>query len=190
MEKIQTVLEYTGHHTSVMNLGYNDTCVVKLRKLLDKAGIDMTKYNYGGNDNYYDTGIEEAVSNFQKESMGIEPTGEVNDATLAALITTANNIDDIIYYDAVESIENNTSNEGSPHYDSFFTQGNLKTARRNNIDIKIILGDNSVVKTIHNVYMRSVSTEFDTSGNPISEIYEFIAQDLTESDEQNDANKY
>ena len=38
--------------------------------------------------------------------------------------------------------------------------------------------------------MRSVSTEFDTSGNPIAEVYEFIAQDLTESDEPNDAGKY
>ena len=38
--------------------------------------------------------------------------------------------------------------------------------------------------------MRGVSTEYDTSGNPISETYEFIAQDLTESDEFRDKEKY
>ena len=38
--------------------------------------------------------------------------------------------------------------------------------------------------------MRSVSVEVDTSGNPISEVYEFIARDIKESDEISDINKY
>ena len=38
--------------------------------------------------------------------------------------------------------------------------------------------------------MRSVSVEVDTSGNPISEVYEFIAQDIIETDEFRDRNKY
>ena len=38
--------------------------------------------------------------------------------------------------------------------------------------------------------MRSVSVEVDTSGNPISETYEFIARDIKESDEISDVNKY
>ena len=38
--------------------------------------------------------------------------------------------------------------------------------------------------------MRSVTIEVDTSGNPISEIYEFIARDVIESDELYDSIKY
>jgi hypothetical protein len=66
----------------------------------------------------------------------------------------------------------------------------MKTHRRNYKDIKIVFGNNTVVKTIKNVFMRSVSVEVDTSGNPISETYEFIAQDIVESDEIMDSSKY
>jgi hypothetical protein len=122
--------------------------------------------------------------------MGVTPTGIVDDATLNALIACANNMSDIIYSETTSQIGNDTSDDEEPHFDSFFATDNKKTGRKNQVDIKIILGDNSIVKTIHNVYIRSVSTEFDTSGNPIAEVYEFIAQDLTESDEPNDVGKY
>ena len=184
-----TVLNWTGYY-STLRLGNECDDIPELRILLDKAGMDMTKYSHGGDNNRYDTGVEEAVSDFQRTSMGITPTGVVDDATLNALIACANNMSDIIYSETTNQINNDTSDEDSPHFDSFFTTDNKKLGRKNQVDIKIILGDNSIVKTIHNVYMRSVSTEFDTSGNPIAEVYEFIAQDLTESDEPNDASKY
>lgn len=38
--------------------------------------------------------------------------------------------------------------------------------------------------------MRSVSVQVDTSGNPISEVYNFIARDIKESDANEDINKY
>jgi hypothetical protein len=38
--------------------------------------------------------------------------------------------------------------------------------------------------------MRSVSVQVDTSGNPISETYNFIARDIKESDASEDYNKY
>lgn len=184
-----TVLNWTGYYSS-LKLGDECDDIPELRRLLDKAGIDMTKYNSGDDPNRYDTGVEEAVSDFQRISMGITPTGVVDDATLNALIACANNMSDIVYSETANQINNDTNDEGAPHFDSFFTTDNKKLGRKNQVDIKIILGDNSIVKTIHNVYMRSVSTEFDTSGNPIAEVYEFIAQDLTESDEPNDIGKY
>lgn len=184
-----TVLNWTGYY-STLKLGDECDDIPELRILLDKAGMDMTQYNTGNDANRYDTGVEEAVSEFQRMSMGITPTGIVDDATLNALIACANNMSDIVYSETTSQIGNDTSDDEAPHFDSFFATDNNKTGRKNQVDIKIILGDNSIIKTIHNVYMRSVSTEFDTSGNPIAEVYEFIAQDLTESDEPNDAGKY
>ena len=145
-----TVLDWSDFYTE---LKLNDTgpCVAELRQLLDKAGIDMTKYNNGTDNTVYDTGLEEAVSEFQKVSMGISPTGKVDDGTLNALIACANNMSDIIYSEATSEIDNDTSDDDSPHFDSFFTNKNKKVGRKNQVDIKIILGDNSVVKTIHNV---------------------------------------
>jgi hypothetical protein len=78
----------------------------------------------------------------------------------------------------------------SPHYNSFFDNDNFKMHRRNHKDIKIVFGNKSITKTIKDVFMRSVSVEVDTSGNPVSEIYEFIARDVIESDEIADVNKY
>lgn len=186
-----TVKNWSEGKYSTLQRGCNGLPVSNLRDLLNKAGIDMSKYNSSpANYYYYDTSLEEAVSEFQSTSMGISPNGKVDDTTLNALIACANNMSDIIYSDTASQTINDTSDEGNSHYDSFFTTDNKKTGRKNQVDIKIILGDNSIIKTIHNVYMRSVSTEFDTSGNPIAEVYEFIAQDLTESDEPNDVGKY
>lgn len=188
MEETTTVLNATGYYT--LQKGSEHEYIQKIRVLLNKAGIDMTKYSAGDNISYFDTSLEEAVSEFQSISMGIEPNGVIDDDTLNALIVCANNMSDIIYSETTNAIGNDTSDDGMAHFDSFFTTDNKKTGRKNQVDIKIVLGENSIIKTIHNVYMRSVSTEFDTSGNPIAEVYEFIAQDLTESDEPNDASKY
>ena len=38
--------------------------------------------------------------------------------------------------------------------------------------------------------MRSMSVQVDTSGNPISEVYNFIARDIKESDASEDLGKY
>lgn len=188
-ESNTTVIDWSDFY-GTLKLGDTGPKISDLRKELDKAGIDMSKYNYNSDLEEYDTGLEEAVSEFQKIYMGINPTGEVDDFTLNSILTCAQNMSDIIYSETVGLIDNDTADDGMAHFDSFFNTENKKMTRKNKVDIKIVLGDNSVVKTIHNVYMRSVSTEFDTSGNPISEIYEFIAQDLTETDEPNDINKY
>lgn len=119
------------------------------------------------------------------------PTGILTSALWSAMVNFAETeMSDTI--DMEEEEEGYEDEEASthPHYTPFFNADNYKMHRRNNMDIKIAFGNNSIVKTIKNVYMRSVNVEVDTSGNPISEIYEFIAQDIVESDEVNDAEKY
>ena len=184
-----TVLDFTDDVTEIKK---DDTgpYMQSIRDLLSKAGIDIyNKYSYD-DISVYDEGVEQAVMEFQ-ESQGIKsPLGIIDDVTLNALINVANNLSDIIYSEGVEDITVDTAATNNPHFDSFFSKDNTKEARKNNQDIVITLGNNTVTKTIHNVYMRGVSTEYDTSGNPISETYEFIAQDLTESDEYKDKTKY
>ena len=106
------------------------------------------------------------------------------------MILYSSKLSDIIEGNGTEEDNEETIENDSPHYNSFFKEDNLKLHRQNRKDIKIVFGSNSITKTIKDVFMRSVSVEVDTSGNPISEIYEFIARDVQESDEITDINKY
>lgn len=137
----------------------------------------------------YDDTVSQAVYDFQKK-VGIKQTGILNDSTWQSMIYYASKMSDVVEDDsAAESPEDSSSNN-SPHFNPFFNEDSFKLHRQNHKDIKIVLGDSSVVKTIKDVFMRSVSVEVDTSGNPISETYEFIARDVKESDEISDAAKY
>lgn len=180
--------------------GDSSPSVRSLRTLLDQAGIDMNAYEIEDGEDTFDYGVEEAVKKFQKEEMGMSPNdpsyGIVNDDTINALLAVSDNMSDLIYNENVpddgsgNGTDTGTADNDNPHFGSFFGEGNEKLGRQNGTEIKIILGDKHIIKRLHNVVMRSVTTEFDTSGNPIAEVYEFIAQDLTESDEINDIGKY
>lgn len=184
----QTVSELTNYE-------YNELCynsifspvtgeyVYQICELLNKCKIKIKSTTV------YDKSVSDAVSQFQ-EKMGMNVTGNVNNATLQALILQADKMNDIISDDG-ETIDD-SAEEGSesPHYNSFFNDDKYKTHRKNHKDIKIVFGNNSISKTIKNVIMMSVSVEVDTSGNPISEVYEFIAQDIVESDELSDSGQY
>ena len=151
--------------------------------LLNKCGIDVQVTN-----TYNDT-IEKAVLEFQKNTKMTE-TGILTTNVLQAMIVYAKKMDDIIEGADEESEDSENEESTSPHFNSFFDEDNFKMHRRNHKDIKIVFGNKSITKTIKDVIMRSVSVEVDTSGNPISEVYEFIARDVKESDEINDVNKY
>jgi hypothetical protein len=186
----QTIPELTNYE-------YNELCysstlspikgkfMYRICDLLNKCSFEVTKTDE------YNHHISATVTEFQKMA-GITPTGILNTNTLQAMILYADSLNnDIVESEDDEEI-NATTKEltGLPHYDSFFGDEKYKTHRRNRKDIKIVFGNKSVTKTIKNVFMLGVSVEVDTSGNPISEIYEFIAQDVVESDEITDTNKY
>jgi murein L,D-transpeptidase YcbB/YkuD len=70
----------------------------------------------------------------------------------------------------------------SERTDTFFHSGQKTLTRRNNQDIKIVVGEQKQqIKTLKNVYFRSKGLVVDASGNPIAEQFEFIARDLVES---------
>ena len=158
--------------------------IISIRAMLKKCDINTVGFG-----NVYDLALERAVQSFQAQ-IGMSPSGVLDNTTWQSMILYSNKYSDIIEDDTEQNETEDAEISESPHYNSFFDAANMKTHRRNYKDIKIVFGNNTIVKTIKNVFMRSVSVEVDTSGNPISETYEFIAQDIVESDEAMDSNKY
>lgn len=184
----QTIAELTGE-------GYNELrysaasepitgdFVCDVCQILNKCGINVDITDQ------YDETVAGAVASFQK-MIGNSQTGILNNATWQGMIYYASKMSDVIEDDSSSDDEMDDTTSNSPHFNPFFDTDKFKLHRQNHKDIKIVLGNSSVVKTLKDVFMRSVSVEVDTSGNPISETYEFIARDIKESDEISDAGKY
>lgn len=184
-----TIQELTGGNFN--ELSYNPsseitgTFIDTVKTLLRKCDstVNVTGSSYG-------LQMSQAIMEFQARVGGLQVSGILNNATWQTMIAYAEKYSDIIDGTAIDEDTGLTVGETSPHYDTFFDANNVKNHRRNGKDIKIVFGNNNITKTLKNVFMRSVSIEVDTSGNPISEVYEFVAQDVTETDEPMDANKY
>lgn len=184
----QTIPELTNYEYNELSYDSAGTLITgsfmhQICDLLNKCGIDIQSTDV------YDETVENAVSEFQ-QIVDMDNTGILTTDTLQAMIVYADKMNDTIESSEEESEVTNTETSNSPHYNSFFNEENYKIHRLNHKDIKIVFGNKSITKTIKDVFMRSVSVEVDTSGNPISEIYEFIARDIKESDEINDVTKY
>lgn len=184
----QSISELTNYEYNELYYNSADTLITgnfvyEICDLLNKCGINIQPTNV------YDDTVANAVSKFQK-STSMTATGILNTNTLQAMILYSNEMSDVINDDENEEENTVDSLSDSPHYTSFFDNDNYKMHRRNHKDIKIVFGNKSITKTIKDVFMRSVTVEVDTSGNPISEVYEFVARDVKESDEISDINKY
>lgn len=170
----------------VQNNMYNYEFIPEVRVYLKRAGINIKNLVSTS----YDLDMYNSIKEFQ-ELVNLTPSGILNNNTLSSLIkyvdaNNSNNVTD----DSGNTQEVINTSDSNPHYNSFFNTDNYKLARKNGQNIKIVLGNNNNTKTIVDVFFRSQSVEYDTSGNPIAEIYEFIARDIKESDEINDKDKY
>lgn len=178
-----TELRYIQSNEITGNLITGDF-ISKVKELLLKCDVEISTLGQS-----FNLEMEQAVQLFQTK-IGKTPTGILDNTTWQSMILYSQKYSDAVTdYITEEAITTGEASD-SPHFTSFFNESNMKTHRRNHKDIKIVFGNNTITKTIKNVFMRSVSVEVDTSGNPISETYEFIAQDITESDETMDSNKY
>ena len=154
--------------------------------------LNALGYNIGNNNKNtrsYDTDVSAAVQRFQIEELHIlSPSRSCTKSVYLEIFKS------YLKTTTIDSDTNDEQTEDShipnPHYDSFFDNTRDKMHRRNHKDIRIVFGNSTITKRIVDVFMRSVSVEVDTSGNPISEIYEFVARDIVESDESTDANNY
>jgi len=185
----QSIAELTNYELN--ELAYNSadtaisgTFVYQVCDMLDKCYINVKPTGT------YDETVADGVAQFQA-MMGLPVTGILTTSVWQSMILYTSRLQDAIESDGDEQ-EDPTIDDltESPHYNAFFDDRNFKVHRKNHKDIKIVFGNKSITKTIKNVFMRSVSVEVDTSGNPVSEIYEFIAQDVVESDEISDVMKY
>lgn len=142
--------------------------------------------------NSYDFEVSNAVSEFQKQYMG-NGTGVLTNTTWQAMLLYIKKHnpdeikDDSEYGDGNSEVLDASDN---PHYVSFFNMENFKTHRKNRKDIEIIFGSGTIRKTITDVFMRSSTIEVNTSGEPVAEVYEFIARDVKESDEVMDTYRH
>lgn len=185
----QTIPELTNYEYN--ELAYNSASpiikgsfVLEICSLLERCGFNIKSTDE------YNNEVAGIVGQFQQIT-GMAVTGILTTSTYQAMILYADkNMSNEINDDSTGVSSDNLDESNSPHYESFFAQDRYKMFRRNRKDIKIIFGSGSITKTIKDVFMRSVSVEVDTSGNPISEMYEFIARDVKESDEISDAAKY
>ena len=184
----QSISELTKYEYNELSYNSANNLIVgdfvsQVCQLLDKCGISID-YTTA-----YDNVVADAVSQFQ-QNVGMTPTGILTTGTWQSMIIYADKMNDIVEDDSANDDNYNDDLSESPHYNSFFDDENYKMHRRNHKDIRIVFGNNSITKIIKDVFMRSVSVEVDTSGNPISEVYEFIARDIVESDEISDIEKY
>lgn len=186
---VQTVAELTNNE-------YNELAYSAARPIITGPFVRQICILLGQCDfdveltDQYDQTVEQAVRDFQS-AFGLTANGILDDKTLQAMIYCKDKLSDIVFDESIQDyVAPDAQETGSPHYDSFFHNDRFKQHRQNQKDIKIVFGSANIVKTIKDVYMRSVSVEVDTSGNPIAEIYEFIARDITESDELSDISKY
>lgn len=167
-----------------------------LVKALRKCGIPVT-YNDSG---HYDENLSADIATFQRKYLTKQlelgssqvALGVLGDFTVQMIFEVANGEHKDVISEPSSSDSDNSGRDvsNSPHYQPFFDEDNAKQFRQNHKDIKIVFGNSGIIKTLHDVVMRSVGVEVDTSGNPISEVYEFIARDVTESDEAEDSDKY
>lgn len=171
-------LVYNSASTTITGKFVKEIC-----KLLGKCGFDIKTTNE------YDDTVADAVAEFQAMA-GITASGTLNDTTYQTMLLYADRLNDTIEDGDEEESTSSQTQSTSPHYNSFFDTDKYKIHRLNHKDIKIAFGNNSVTKVIKDVFMRGVTVEVDTSGNPISEVYEFIARDIKESDEMSDMLKY
>ena len=154
--------------------------IKNIKDMLKKCNVPVDPLGDG-----YDLNLEEAVMEFQKRN-NMTMTGILDNVTWQTMIMYSRRHPDIIPQEANKKEEPEEQESKLRHYNSYFNTENYKQHRQNMKDIKIVFGNNSITKVIKNVFMRSVSVEVDTSGNPVSEVYEFIAEDIYESDEIND----
>lgn len=183
-------------HGQFSSLGYDSTgnnysgpLVQEVVNLIDRAGGDVTNTKVSA----VGSAFRNIILNYQKKFKLLK-TGILDDNLLHDIYKRANSGANNEINDSSNDNNDNNNSASSDlydaHYDPFFLNNSSKVYRKNHKDIVISFGDGANTKTIKDVFMRSVSVQVDTSGNPISETYNFIARDIKESDASEDYNKY
>ena len=192
IDKNSTIYELANHQFRELRFNpfrnYKGPLVQEVMKLIARAGGDTTNTNI----NTVGIKFRDVIMAYQRAN-NLPVTGVLNDDLLHHIYKKAEENSNNEIKDNTNGYKTEDSDDDGivdPHYDPFFLNKSSKDARKNHKDIVIEMGKNGNMKIIKDVFMRSVSVEVDTSGNPISEIYNFVARDIKESDAKEDRNKY
>jgi hypothetical protein len=171
---------------SSTGIKYSGNLISAVVDLISKTMTDVSDTNIKTSG----IAFKNIILNYQKK-FGLKETGVLDDNLLHDIYRRAQETSsDTIEDDEENDEEYSRDSNLNPHYDPFFLNESGKIERKNNKDIIISFGGGTNRKIIKNVFMRSVSVQVDTSGNPISEVYNFIARDIKETDASEDLNKY
>ena len=183
--------QYSSLRYNSFGNNYAGPLVQEVIDLIDRAGGDVTNTRVSTVGSVF----RDIILNYQKK-YGLKETGILDDDLLHEIYKRATENANNEVSDDSSNTDNESDNNFADadvydaHYDPFFLNNSSKVFRKNHKDIIISLGDGANTKTIKDVFMRSVSVQVDTSGNPISETYNFIARDIKESDADEDDSKY
>ena len=194
-----TIKQLTDGECTSISVGYDDDGHIRANysgplvwntlQLIDKTGITINSSQMTDVGGEF---FQKMIIKYQKEN-GLPQTGILTDELLQHIYKNAKEkMNDEVTDDTITDDEEIAEDDGiiDPHYDPFFLNNSSKDARRNHKDIIIAFGDGTHYKRIKNVFMRSVSVQVDTSGNPITEVYNFLARDIVETDAEEDMSKY
>ena len=188
-----------------LNSPMSDGNINAIESELNKQGFLDNKYV----DGWFDLSTEKAVKNYQVAN-GISPTGIIGKAEWDLIFTeTTPGTDDkpdikvdgntngqitnpdgtpvaigdsnFVSKDEPDKIPEQKY-DGSSKHTPYFNQYNTKQLRKTDLEMKIDFGANHPLsKIIKHMYLRSAGIEVDASGNPMYEIFEFVAQDVVET---------
>lgn len=142
--------------------------------------------------NTYSLTYYQAVKAFQKGSLdGAACDGILTPYVMNALEAEALGKTQSQVSSTVRTVGNvrsaSTSTVKDNEIDSFFSTSKNELLRRQGYSILIEIGDHEqYLKALLDIRLRSKSVAVDASGNPIAEVYDFIARDLRENTEASD----
>ena len=193
--KAENYPNYIKYDPTNLANNYKGAEVNQIVNLIGRTGIDVSGYDNSGAVNL---AFDKIVKAYQAKN-GMAQNGIVNEEFVKNLqddvinnyppeVKENTSTADELYND--DDTETDEDKPYDPHYEPYFLNESEKLSRRNHKDIVISLGDNHIYKRIKDVYMRSVGIEVDTSGKPVTEVYQFVARDVVESDAPEDENIY
>lgn len=157
---------------------YSET-VLNTQRELSKAGYLNSKFI----DGYFNLETESAIKSFQSDNY-LTVNGKIDSNVKSGLLrneevenTSYGKYNRSLYTTSKVNPSDNSTTIGPQ--DPFFNDNKENELRKASVDIHIKYANNGTA-TIEDVSFRSIGRQFNSNGDAVCEIYEFIGRDLKE----------